>query len=131
MIARSLATRVVKLEVSRRRPNEMLVLWRLPSESVEEVVARARFNAGDRVICVEWLKDQEPPQPEWHSDREMSRLRRPVCEAIEAASEKRYAELGARFPPETEAPADRERQKEYLTSMSDADLMHAIFGVPT
>jgi len=99
---RSLVSRVGKLEVLRRRPDEMMVLWRLPSESVEEVVGRARFNAGDRVICVEWLKDQEPPQPAWHSDREMSRLRRPVCEAIEAASEKRYMELGAACPPETE-----------------------------
>jgi hypothetical protein len=133
MIGRNVEARIIKLEAKNRRSDEMLVLWRLPSESVKEVVGRARFNAGDRVLCVEWLNGQEPPQPTWYSDRATSSLRhdlRTVYEAIGAACEKRRADLEARRPPEAETPADRERQKELLTSMSDADLLYALFGVP-
>ena len=131
MIGRNVEARIIKLEAKHRRPGEMLVLWRLPSESVEEVVGRAHFHAGDRVICVEWLKDREPPQPAWYSDRDISDLRHDVCKAIDAASVRRFAGMEAPRPPEVETPADRARRQEYLTSMSNADLTYAIFGVPT
>src|SRR6478752_2805830 len=68
MIARSLETRIAKLEVSRRSPNEMLVVWRRPGGDVSAAASEASFAAGDRVMCLEWFDDDSPlPAPRWHS----------------------------------------------------------------
>ena len=40
MTIRNIETRIVKLEVSRRRPDEMLVIWRMPGETVRTAVSR-------------------------------------------------------------------------------------------
>ena len=66
MIARSLETRIVKLEASRRRPNELLVVWRRPGGDVKAAVSEAKFAPGDRVICLEWFGDGPLPAPRWH-----------------------------------------------------------------
>ena len=66
MIARSLETRLVKLEVSRRRPNELLVVWRRPGNDVMAAASEAKFAPGDRVIVLEWFGDGPLPEPRWH-----------------------------------------------------------------
>ena len=53
MTARSLKTRIAKLEESRKRIDEMLVVWRLPSADIESALAGARYVPGDRVICMD------------------------------------------------------------------------------
>ena len=66
MIARNLETRIVKLEASRRRPGELLVVWRRPGGDVKAAVSEAKFVRGDRVICLEWFVDGPLPAPRWH-----------------------------------------------------------------
>ena len=66
MTTRSLKTRIVKLEASRRRPNELLVVWRRPGGDVRAAVSDAKFAPGDRVICLEWFGDGLLPAPQWH-----------------------------------------------------------------
>ena len=61
--------RVAKLEGSRRRPNEMLVVWRRPGGDVKAAVSEAKFAPGDRVVVLEWLGDGPLPAPRWVGKR--------------------------------------------------------------
>ena len=54
MIARNLETRIVKLKVSRRRPDELLLFWSRPNGDVRAAASEAKFAPGDRVICLDW-----------------------------------------------------------------------------
>ena len=67
MTVRSLEVRVGKLESLRRRPDELLVVWRRPDGDIAEALRGASFARGDRVICIEWLGDDPLPEPRWHS----------------------------------------------------------------
>ena len=70
MTVRSLESRVGKLEVLRRRPDEMLVIWRRPGGDITEALRGASFAKGDKVICVEWFGDDSPlPEPRWYRDQ--------------------------------------------------------------
>ena len=43
MTVRNIFSRVEKLEARRRRPDDLLLIWRLPGAPVSEAVADARF----------------------------------------------------------------------------------------
>src|SRR5262245_49151905 len=68
MTARNIESRIVKLEARSARPNEMLVVWRLPDGDVAEALKDATFARGDKVICAEWFDDSPPPKPRWYRD---------------------------------------------------------------
>jgi hypothetical protein len=130
MIARSLETRIVKLEASRRRPNELLVVWRRPGGDVKAAVSEAKFFPGDRVICLEFFGEGPLPAPRWHdkglnfSGVEDDYLERAINRRIESHEENG----GQREPGFAELPhfpADRVRE------LSNNDLLYAIFGVAT
>jgi hypothetical protein len=129
MIARSLETRVLKLEVSRRRPNEMLVVWRRPGGDVMAATSEASFAPGDRVICMEWYGDGPLPPPRWqsggfkHDSIENEYLKRALDRCIEDREGDRQRDPGfAEFP---NFSADRMRE------LSNSDLLHMLFGVAT
>src|SRR4051794_17613865 len=69
MIARNVESRITKLEVSRARPDEMLVVWRKPDGDVAKALKDATFAKGDKVICAEWFDNSPPPAPRWYGDR--------------------------------------------------------------
>jgi hypothetical protein len=66
MIARSIETRIVKLETSHQRPDEILVIWREPDGDVAAAAEGAQFAAGDKAICAEWFGEQPHPAPRWY-----------------------------------------------------------------
>src|SRR6476659_2641685 len=70
MIARNLEARIARLEVSRRRPDELLLVWRRQGTDAQAAVDAYRhlFAHGDPVISAEWLGEGEPPAPRWHCD---------------------------------------------------------------
>ena len=68
MIARNVESRITKLEARSARPDEMLVVWRLPDGDVAEALKDATFAKGDKVICAEWFDDCPPPTPRWYGD---------------------------------------------------------------
>ena len=53
MTMRNVESRLIKLEVRRHRPNEILLIWRRPDADVEAATNGARFAPGDCVICLE------------------------------------------------------------------------------
>ena len=129
MTARSLETRIVKLEASRRRPNEMLVVWRRPGGDVRAAASEAKFAPGDRVIVLEWFGDGPLPAPRWHSRGldlsavEREYLYRAVRQRAEDREDGSEREPGFADPPHF--PADRIRE------LSFSDLLYRIFGVAT
>ena len=129
MTARSLETRIVKLEASRRRPDELLVVWRRPGGDVKAAVSEAKFVRGDRVICMEWFGDGPLPAPRWHdnglnfSGVEDGYLERAINQRKERWEKDGQRELG--FAELPHFPADRVRE------LSNNDLLYAIFGVAT
>ena len=68
MIARNVESRITKLEARSARPDEMLVVWRLPGGDVAEALKNATFAKGDTVICAEWFDSSSPPAPRWYGD---------------------------------------------------------------
>ena len=130
MTVRTLETRIVKLEASRRRPNEMLVVWRRPGGDVRAAASEANFAPGDRVLALEWFGDGPLPAPRWHSKGlelsaiEHEYLYRAVRQRVEDREENgREREPGFAEPPHF--PADRIRELSY------SDLLYRIFGVAT
>lgn len=77
MTVRNIFSRVEKLEARRRRPDDLLLIWRLPGAPVSEAVADARFASGDRVICAEWFGDSSAPAPRWFGKRSRQNWRAP------------------------------------------------------
>ena len=130
MIARSLETRVAKLEASRRRPNELLVVWRRPGGDVKAAVSEAKFAPGDRVICLEWFDDGPLPAPRWHdkglnfSGIEDEYLERAINRRIESREENDH-QRDPGFAELPHFPADR------MHELSNNDLLYGIFGVAT
>jgi hypothetical protein len=74
--ARNIVARIEKLETTRRRPDEMLLVWREPDGDVAAAISNAVYAAGDKVICVEWFGEKPPPAPKWyrHMRFEMDRI---------------------------------------------------------
>jgi hypothetical protein len=127
MTARNIFNRVEKLE-ARRRPDELLLIWRLPGAPVSEAVADARFATGDRVICAEWFGDGSPPAPRWFRKRLSSEMARPEYEYITRSLNRLVEAKPAHqqgFVP-VSAPLGH-----YLTALSDNDLLHLALGVET
>ena len=126
MIARNVESRITKLEARSARPDEMLVVWRLPDGDVAEALKDATFAKGDKVICAEWFDDGPPPAPRWYGDE----LRRAMTSSAygqinhsidRVAGTKRDGGF-APYPSITE---DR------MKRMTDNELTHAILGVRT
>ena len=63
MIARNVQSRISKLEARSARPDEMLVVWRMPDGDVTEALKNATFAKGDKVICAEWFDEQSASGP--------------------------------------------------------------------
>ena len=51
MTARNVESRIVKLEIQHKRPDEILVVWREPDGDVATAITGAKFAHGDRVVC--------------------------------------------------------------------------------
>ncbi|MEY9592278.1 hypothetical protein ABIA06_004569 [Bradyrhizobium yuanmingense] len=125
-----LESRIVKLESLRTRPDEMLVVWRHPDASVADALEGVAFAHGDKVICAEWFEDSPPPAPRWYRGRlsqgmtavEYEQINRTIDRLAKGPEADRTRRGFSPFPSFTEA-----RMKE----MSDAELIHALLGVPT
>ena len=126
MTVRNIFSRVEKLEARRRRPDELLLIWRLPGAPVSEAVADARFATGDRVICAEWFGNSSPPAPRWFRKRLSSELKRPEYEFIIQSLNRLIEEKPAR--EQGFAPA---LSGHHLTALTDNDLLHMALGVAT
>ena len=126
MTIRNIFSRVEKLEARRRRPDELLLIWRLPGPPVSEAVADARFATGDRVICVEWFGNSSPPAPRWVRKRLSSELKRPEYEFIIQSLNRLIEEKPAR--EQGFAPAF---SGHHLTALTDNDLLLMALGVAT
>ncbi len=128
MIVRSLETRIVKLEAHRQRPNEILLIWRKPGETVTEATAGAKFAPGDRVICVHWFGEGDPPHPRWHGERLSSSLPKDQYGYIMRSLEQIVAEEPGRDAGFAAVPTIAPHR---AAEMSDNDLLHAALGVAT
>ncbi len=130
MTARSLEMRVGKLEVLRRRPDEMLVIWRRPGGDITEALRGVSFAKGDRVISIEWFGDDPLPEPRWHSkfskfsDVEDGYVWQAIDRLIESHGEGDH-QRDPGFVELPHFPAVR------MCELTDNDLMYAIFGVET
>jgi hypothetical protein len=129
MIARNVESRITKLEARRARPDEMLVVWRMPDGDVAEALKEATFAKGDKVICAEWFDDSPPPAPRWYGDQ----LRRAMTPAeyeqinrtIDRVAGHPQAKRDPGFAPFPSITEDR------MKRMTDNELTHAILGVRT
>ena len=129
MIARNVESRITKLEARSARPDEMLVVWRMPDGDVAEALKGATFAKGDKVICAEWFDNSPPPVPRWYSDQ----LRRAMTPAeyeqlnrtIERVADNHQAKRDPGFAPFPSITEDR------MKAMTDNELSHAILGVRT
>jgi hypothetical protein len=127
MTGKNVVARIIKLEARRQRPNEILLVWRLPDADVQAAVSGAKFAPGDRVICLEWFGDGPRPAPKWYRDRLSSELgaveNEYLTRSLERVSDDRPRDPGfAAIPP---LPANR------VCELADNDLLHMIFGVGT
>jgi hypothetical protein len=126
MTARNLKTRIKKLEASRKRIDEMLVVWRLPGADVSEAIANIDYLPGDRVICLEWFGEDPPPAPKWHEDLQRS-LSREENDSIDITL-KRI--LDAKLNREQPAAGVQLGPDLDELGYSDEDLLYILFGVP-
>ena len=126
MIARNVRSRILKLEAQRKRPDQILMIWRRPGQDVADVIAGTAFVRGDRVICSEWFGEGEPPLPKWRQachmrdfdPTEQDSIYRCLDRLMEAEARR---DCGSAANPSRPAP--------YLAHMSDIDLLHAALGV--
>jgi len=128
MTARNIEARIVKLETSRGRPDEILLVWRKRDGDVAAAVAKAEYAAGDKVICAEWLGDGEMPSPRWYGDRLLSQLDRLEQKYITQSLERLVAAepwRDAGFAPIPATPAHR------VSELRDNELLHICLGVET
>jgi hypothetical protein len=128
MTIRSISHRVEKLEARRRRPDELLLIWRRPGAPVSEAVADARFAAGDRVICAEWFGENPMPAPRWVRKRLSSELGQAEYEYVMRSLNRLVEAEPARelgFAPVPVVPNN------HIAGFTDNDLLHMILGVET
>jgi hypothetical protein len=85
-MARSLESRVVRLEAQQARPNEILIVWRKPDGDVSEALKGTTSAKGDRVICAEWFDESPPPAPRWYSGQLRLTMERRDYEQINRAA---------------------------------------------
>jgi hypothetical protein len=127
MTLRNADARLIKLEARRRRPDELLLIWRHPGAAMSKAVADARLAAGDRVICAEWLGKGPAPAPRWFAKRLSSEIG-PVEYGYVLRALDRLIEADIPSPaPSLPATAP----SAFLAGMSDNDLLHMALGVET
>jgi hypothetical protein len=127
MMGRNIENRIVKLEARRRRPDELLLVWRRPGAAITEALADARFAPGDRVICAEWLGKGPMPAPRWFGKRlsseigamEYGYVLRSLDQLIEDNSHSSVPSLPATG------------RSDSLAGVSDNGLLHMALGVET
>jgi hypothetical protein len=127
MIARNIKTRIVKLEARRRRPDELLLVWRRPGAPVAEALTDARFAAGDRVICAEWPGKAPMPAPRWFGKRLSSEIGAVEYGYILRALDR----LVDAETPSAEPSLPVTAPSAFLGGASDNDLLHMALGVET
>ena len=129
MIARNVESRITKLEARRARPDEMLVVWRLPDGDVAGALKDATFGKGDKVICAKWFDDSPPPAPRWYGDQLRRAMTPPeykqINQTIDRVADRPQAERDSGFAPFPSITEDR------MKMMTDNELTHAILGVRT
>ena len=129
MIARNVESRIVKLEARTARPDEMLVVWRLPDGDVAGALKDATFAKSDKVICAEWFDDSPPPAPRWYDDQLRRAMTPPeykqINQTIDRVADRPQAERDSGFAPFPSITKDR------MKAMTDNELSHAILGVRT
>jgi hypothetical protein len=128
MTSRNIIPRIEKLEARRRRPDELLLIWRRPGAAISKAVADARFAAGDRVICAEWFGENPMPAPRWFGKRLSSELGRAEYEYIMRSLNRLVEAEPARelgFSPVPVVPDNR------MVGFTDNDLLHMVLGVET
>ena len=129
MIARNVESRITKLEARRARPDEMLVVWRLPDGDVAEALKDATFAKGDKVICAEWFDDSPPPAPRWYGDQLRRAMTPPeykqINQTIDRVADRPQAERDSGFASFPNITEDR------IKVMEDNELVHAILGIRT
>jgi hypothetical protein len=128
MTVRNIFSRVEKLEARRQRPDELLLIWRLPGAPVSKAVADARFATGDRVICAEWFGDDPLPAPRWYRERLSSELGAVENEYLSRSLDRVVEGACLRDPGYAETPMVSAHRVRELT---DNDLLHMVFGVAT
>jgi hypothetical protein len=128
MTGKNVASRIIKLEARRQRPNEILLIWRRPDADVKAATNGAKFASGDRVICAEWFGDDPLPAPRWYRERLSSELGAIENEYLTRSLDRvleggRPRDLGCLDLP----PISEQRARE----LTENDLLHMIFGVAT
>jgi hypothetical protein len=123
---RSIESRIAKLETNRRRPDEILVVWRWPDSDGAAAVTTAKFAAGDKVICAEWFGEEPLPAPKWYR-RVQSEMDSAEYEYVIRSLE-RLIEAEKRDRPFAPVPSVPDH---LLVEWSDNDLLHAVLGVET
>jgi hypothetical protein len=127
MTLRNADARLIKLEVRRRRPDELLLIWRQPGAALTAALADARVSAGDRVICAEWLGKGPAPAPRWFGKRLSSEIGDVEYGYVLRALD-RLIEADIPSPAPSLPAAD---PSGFLAGMSDNDLLHMALGVET
>jgi hypothetical protein len=128
MIARNVQSRIIKLEARNARPDEMLVVWRLPDGDVAEALKDARFAKGDKVICAEWFDNSSPPAPRWYGDQLRRAMPPAEYEQINRTIDRIAGDQAKRDPGFAPFPSITEDR---MKGMTDNELAHAILGVRT
>ena len=116
----------MKLETTRQRPDEILLVWRRPNGDVAKAIANVEYAPGDKVICAEWLGDGEMPSPHWYGDRLLSKLEPAAHDYIVQA----LGRVGDADRPKAFAPVPA--VTDYRASqLTDNELLHICLGVET
>jgi len=126
MTSRSVMARIIRLEATRRRPDEVLLVWRRPDAEVRAAVAEAKLEPGDKVICAEWFDDGPLPTPRWYRDRLTGEISddelRNLMHGVERV---RDDDRDPAFAPPPFVASER------IVEMTDNALLHACIGVAT
>jgi hypothetical protein len=128
MTGKNVASRIIKLEARRQRPNEILLIWRRPDADVKAAIGGAKFAPGDRVICAEWFGDDPLPAPRWYRERLSSELGAVENEYLSRSLDRVVEDACLRDPGYAETPMVSAHRMRELT---DNDLLHMVFGVAT
>jgi hypothetical protein len=128
MPSRNIVARIERLETSRRRPDEILLVWRKPDSDVTAAVATAKIAVGDKVICAEWFGDGPMPCPHWYGKRLSSELGSTEYEYIIRSLHRLIEAEPQREPGFAPIPAVPDHR---IAEFSDNDLLHICLGVET
>jgi hypothetical protein len=128
MTVRSLESRIVKLEAGRRRPNEVLLVWRRPDAGVRAAISGAKFAPGDRVICMEWCGAGPLPAPRWYRERLTSELGAVENEYLKRSLNRVAERDYPRDPGLAELPPVSAQR---MCEIPSDDLLHMLLGVAT